>query len=150
MTVEHDTWTVQRDYPHPPDRVFAAWADPAVKVRWFDLSGAPDPDYRSDFRVGGRETFRTPADVRPIYTYDAQYRDIVDGRRIVTTYEMTVDGRRISVSVATVELDSTAGGTRLTYTEQGAYLDGLDSAASRRTGTAAQLDRLDTVLQGQS
>ena len=148
MSVEHDSWTVERDYPQPPARVFAAWADPAVKVRWFDLSGEPEPDYSSDFRVGGAETFRTAAGLRPRYAYDGLYRDIVQGERIVLTYEVSVDGRRASVSVATVEFAAaTAGGTRLAYTEQGAYLDGLDDARSRRAGVESQLDSLTTVLK---
>ena len=141
---------IERDYPHPPERVFTAWADPNVKVRWFDLSGADNPDYHSDFRVGGTESFRTPAGASPLFTYDAQYRDIVEHQRIVTTYEMSMDGRRLSVSVATVELTGTKTGTRLAYTEQGAYLDGLDNPQSRRTGTNSQLDNLATVLKEQA
>ena len=147
MSVENETWTVEREYPHPPGQVFAAWADPRVKVQWFDLSGSEDPDYSGDFRVGGTESFRTPSGVSPAFTYDAQYRDIVADERIVSTYEMSMDGRRTSVSLATVELTAMPSGTRLVFTEQGAYLDGLDDARSRRTGTTGQLDRLATVLK---
>jgi len=148
VSIEHDSWTVERDYPQPPGRVFTAWADPAVKVRWFDLSGEPEPDYHSDFRVGGAETFRTAAGMRPRHAYDGQYRDIVNGERIILTYEVSVDGRRASVSVATVEFAAApTAGTHLVYTEQGAYLDGLDDARSRRAGIRAQLDNLATVLK---
>lgn len=146
MSVDHSSWSLERDYPHPPARIFAAWADGTVKVRWFDLSDDPEPDYRNDFRVGGAESYRTPSGIRPRFTYDALYRDIVADERIVTTYEMSMDGRRTSVSVATVVLSPTAAGTRLVYTEQGAYLDELDTAQSRRTGTGTQLDRLATLL----
>lgn len=147
MSVHNSSWTVERDYPHPPNQVFAAWADPSIKVRWFDLSGNEAPDYRSDFRVGGTESFRTPTGTSPVFTYDAQYRDIVDNERIITTYEMSVDGKRMSVSVAAVELTATSTGTHLVYTEQGAYLDGRDDPQSRRTGTGSQLDNLAAVLK---
>ena len=41
---------------------------------------------------------------------------------------MYADGVRISVSVATIEFATTGDGTALTWTEQGAYLDGFDGA----------------------
>ena len=160
MTVETGSWSLTRDYPHPPSRVFDAWADPAVKVRWFDLSDPADlaaSTYRSDFRVGGRESVSSPPGRRPVWTYEAEYRDIVANQRIVVTYEMTVDDRRVSVSVATVTFEAVpfeavpfepgASGTRLTYVEQGAYLDGLDTPGGRRGGTTSQLERLATVLE---
>lgn len=145
MSVEHGTWATSRHYPHPPAAVFAAWADPAVKVRWFDLSHSGG-DYRLDFRVGGAESYRSPDGVTPAYTYDALYFDIVPDARIVSAYSMTRGGRRISVSLATVELATAGSGTRLTYTEQGAYLDGLDTPTSHRTGLDTQLDALGEVL----
>ncbi len=146
MTVVNESWTVVRDYPHPPAAVFAAWADPAVKVRWFDLSENAASTYRSEFRIGGRESFSSPPGTSPYATYDAEYRDIVPDERIVTTYEMTLDGRRVSVSVATVTFAGIATGTHLTYVEQGAFLDGLDSAGSRGGGVTTQLDRLAALL----
>src|ERR1035437_1159658 len=85
MSVDNSSWSIERDYPHPPERVFTAWAEPSLKVRWFDLSGNDNPDYRGDFRVGGMERFRTPDGVRPAFTYDAQYRDIVENERLVST-----------------------------------------------------------------
>ena len=155
MNVETGSWSLTRDYPHPPNRVFDAWADPAIKVRWFDLSDPADlapSTYFSDFRVGGRESVSSPPGRRPVWTYEAEYRDIVANERIVVTYEMAVDDRRVSVSVATVTFESVpfeaaASGTRLTYIEQGAYLDGLDTPGGRRGGTTSQLERLATVLE---
>jgi uncharacterized protein YndB with AHSA1/START domain len=150
VTVESGSWSLTRDYPHPPDRVFAAWADPAVKVLWFDLTdtaAARASTYRSDFRVGGRETISSPPGLPPVWIYEAEYRDIVRDERIVVTYEISVEGRRVSVSVATVTFEATPIGTRLTYVEQGAYLDGLDSPDNRRGGTTSQLERLAMVLR---
>lgn len=33
--VLHSSFTLERSYPATPERVFAAWADPAAKARWF-------------------------------------------------------------------------------------------------------------------
>jgi hypothetical protein len=54
---------------------------------------------------------------------------------------------KISVSLATIEFEKTGAGTRLTVTEQGAFLDGYDDAGSRERGTAALLDRLEESLR---
>ena len=148
MSVRHATWTIERAYGVPPARVFDAWADPALKVRWFvgPVGGARQL-YSSDFRVGGLESTRSPSGASPAFSYEAVYRDIIVDERIVTTYEMSVDGRRMSVSVATAEFTATGDGTHLLYTELGAYFDDLDKPEYREQGTADQLDRLAAQLE---
>jgi hypothetical protein len=62
---------------------------------------------------------------------------------------MYADDARISVSVATIELAKSGDGTALTWTEQGAYLDGFDGAQApelRQGGTAEMLDGLAKYL----
>ena len=48
---------------------------------------------------------------------------------------MHLDEVRISVSLATLELKPAGSGTRMVYTEQGAFLDGYDDAGQREEGT---------------
>ncbi|MGZ4140368.1 MAG: SRPBCC domain-containing protein, partial [Actinomycetota bacterium] len=79
-------------------------------------------------------------------SFDALIQDIVPNERIITTYEMQIDGVRISVSVATVELEPEGSGTRLVYTEQGAFLDAFDNPAQREEGTRELLGKLDEAL----
>jgi uncharacterized protein YndB with AHSA1/START domain len=140
-SVNHSTFVVERTFDASPQRVFAAWADPEAKVRWF---GNPDQDvaeYQLDFQVGGREYNRGEVEGQA-YTYEARYQDIVPDERIVYAYDMHVGERRISVSLGTVELEPEGDGTRLTYTEQGAYLDGLDTPEQRQSGTGGLFDAL--------
>ena len=146
-SVEHATFAVDRVFAAAPARVFAAWADPALRTRWF---GAPEGwesgGYALDFRVGGHERSSDGPPGGPVYAYHAIYQDIVPDQRLVYSYEMHVDAARISVSLGTVEFAPEGEGTRLTYTEQGAYLDGLDTADQRRGGTAGLFDALAAVL----
>jgi uncharacterized protein YndB with AHSA1/START domain len=146
-TITHSTFTIERTYDAPPARVFAAWSDPEIKRRWFSGSAEASPGHELDFRVDGREVNRGgPAD-GPVYTYEARYRDIVPDERIVYTYDMYVEETRMSVSVATVELAPVGEQTKLTFIEQGAFLDGLDTAEQREHGTRELLKKLDATLQ---
>jgi uncharacterized protein YndB with AHSA1/START domain len=143
-SVEHATFAVERTYEVPPERAFAAWADPGAKARWFVDPGV---HLELDFRVGGRERSEGAAPDGRTYSYEALYQDIVPDRRIVYTYEMALEGTRISVSLATVEftpLDES--GTHLAYTEQTVFLDGHETADSRSGGMGSLLDALGSEL----
>ena len=93
------TFVIERTYAASPERVFAAWSDPATKAQWFG------------------------------------------------PYDMHLNEARISVSVATIEFEAVGDTTRLTLTEQGVFLDGLDEPAEREHGTNALLDALDGHLR---
>ena len=140
-SVEHATIVVECTYDASPSRVFAAWADPAAKARWFGDPEQGVSEFELDFRVGGREFNRGTVEGQS-YTFEARYQDIVPDERIVYAYDMHAEGQRISVSLGTVELEADGDGTRLTYTEQGAYLDGLDTPEQREQGTGGLFDAL--------
>jgi uncharacterized protein YndB with AHSA1/START domain len=149
-SVTHATFTVERTYDARPAEVFAAWAEPEAKAQWF---GGPEawgtPDYELDFRIGGHELNRGGPDGGPVFTYRAQFHDIVPDERIVYAYVMDLDDTRISVSLGTVELAPAGSGTRLVYTEHGAYLDGHDTPEQRESGTGQLLDALGSALARQ-
>ena len=148
-SVQHGTFVIERQLAQPPARVFAAWADPQAKAKWF--GGPPgvwqELERRMDFRVGGTERARGRfAATGRISDFQAYYQDIVSHRRIVYSYNMHVDEKKISVSLATIEFEPSGKGTKLILTEQGAFLDGYDDAGSREKGTRGLMDRLETSL----
>ena len=146
-SVTHATFSIERRYPAAPARVFAAFADPELKHRWFAGPDDWEPDrWTMDFRVGGTETSEGGPRGGPVSRFDAVYQDIVPDERIVYTYDMHLDGKRISVSVATIEIEPDGPGSRLVLTEQGAFLDGLDFPTYREQGTAELLDALGREL----
>lgn len=147
-SVTHATFTIERHYDAAPARVFNAFADPAAKRRWMvEGEGWEVEEYQADFRVGGREYSRFRFQGGPEITNETVYQDIVPDQRIIIAYWMTVGGERISVSLATVEFEPSGTGTRLVFTEQGAFLDGYDDVAGREAGSRGLLEALATELE---
>lgn len=146
-SVVHDSFSIERIYPVAPAKVFAAWTTLEGKKQWFGNEEGLEAvgEQSLDFRIGGREHFAAKAEGK-VFEFDATYCDIVENERIVWTYDMQMDGQRISVSLATIEIAGAPGGARLVMTEQGAFLDGLDTNEQRRAGTEQFLDTLATFL----
>jgi uncharacterized protein YndB with AHSA1/START domain len=141
----HATFTLERTYPATPARVFAAWAHPMAKARWFAGSEAA---HALDFRVGGQETVhRDRRGGDPALTFESVYQDIVPQERIVYTSTLSADGRLTTVSLTTVEFRAAETGTQLVLTEQGAFLDGQEQPAWREQGTSTWLDALASELK---
>lgn len=144
-SIVHGTFTVERTFSHAPAKVFAAWSTPEHKRQWF---GSPDPANPTnvfEFKVGGRE-YNAATMGNDAFTFDVRYQDIIPDNRIVYTYEMTMNGKRISVSLATVELFAVGAGTRMVVREDGAFLDGLDQPKQREDGTNYLMDQLGAYL----
>ncbi len=99
----------------------------------------------------GRESFTTEWEGTTC-RYDGRYHDIVTSRRIVYSYAMYADDALISVSLATIEFAESGDKTKLTWTEQGAYLDGYNGADApemRKGGTIEVIEGLTAYLQRQ-
>jgi uncharacterized protein YndB with AHSA1/START domain len=148
-TVTHGSFTLERVYPARPARVFNAFADAKAKEKWFAApsDGWTQAEKSMDFRVGGIEVSKGKFKNGPAIEFQASYWDIVPDERIVYSYWMTMDGKRISVSLATIELKPEGGGTRLKLVEQGAFLDGFDDPGVREKGTLDLLDALGRSLE---
>jgi uncharacterized protein YndB with AHSA1/START domain len=145
----HATFSIERVYSAPPAQVFRAFADKAAKARWFDGGEAFSLIEREmDVRPGGRERLKGRWASGMVTTFDAVYFDVVPDQRIVYAYEMRLDERKISVSLATLEIQPFGAGTRLVVTEQGAFLDGYQDGGARERGTGQLLDRLGASLPG--
>jgi uncharacterized protein YndB with AHSA1/START domain len=139
-SVIHSTFVIERSYPKPTETVFAAFADPAKRRRWFAEADRHEvEDFQMDFRVGGTEKLRyrldesTPFPGVEIYS-EGSFQDIVPNSIIVTASSMTFDGKPISAALVTIELLPTDSGTDLICTHQGAFFEGSDGPKMREGG----------------
>ena len=141
--VLHATLVFERRIPAPVGQVFAALADPVVRVEW----GAPSDTAAliydaADFREGGQDCFRCGAKADPNIHGTTRYLDIVPDRRIVSSETIMVDGKRLCASLTTVELMQDGGGTLLKSTTQLASFIGEGMIRGHEAGNKDSLDNL--------
>ena len=144
----HSSFVIERTYDATPARVFAAFADPEAKNRWFANGDGWGTDaYQLDFRVGGYEIYRGHArrHGRDLRAPLLRHRRRTSG--IVWAYDMHMNDNRISVSLTTIELAPDGDGTRLAFTEHDTFLDGSEAVGPREEGTRELLEALEAELQ---
>ncbi|MCR2762541.1 SRPBCC domain-containing protein [Microbacterium sp. zg.B48] len=128
MTVErrlaHSGFTLTRDYPVPVATIWGAFSEEERKRAWFGDGDTFDRrEWLFDFRVGGRDVDEAKFHGGPLSRYEGTYTNIVEHARIVTTYDMWLDGAHMSTSLASFEFEPIPQGTRLTHVEHGVFFD---------------------------
>jgi uncharacterized protein YndB with AHSA1/START domain len=142
----HTSFVIERDFAASPQAVFLAWADPDAKRSWSDCHAEHTTQYSLDFSVYGRETHRVVYPDGKVQYIEKVFFDIVPSQRIVFSYDINLDGKRLSVSLVTVDFIATRTGTHMAFTEQLVYLDGHEDREQRIRGTEEGLDRLGHAL----
>ncbi len=144
----HAGFTLTRDYPVPREHVWDAFAQEDQKLAWYGAGDAIEPgEWVFDFRIGGHDVAEGTFHNGPVSRYEATYANIVEHVRIVTTYDMWLDGVHMSTSVASLEFEPNRAGTRFTHTEHGAFYDQFwADGPGREEGSRGLLDSLGSYL----
>ena len=137
------TLTLEREFPCPPDRLFALMTDPAARAVW----GAPDADTaieidEADIRPGGREVARCGPKEAPEFDTVSLFHVIEPDARLILTETLSLGGGMVSVSLVTADLAAAPAGTGLTVTLQVASLAGPEIAGGYREGWEGALANL--------
>jgi uncharacterized protein YndB with AHSA1/START domain len=139
----HTTLVFERTISAPIEAVFAAFAEPVKRAAWGTPSDTAVVIYdETDFREGGQDKFRCGSKTNPNIHGVTSYLDIVFNRRIVSSETITVDGKRLCVSLATLELTPDGKETKLKNTTQLVSFIGQDMVNGHMMGTNASLDNL--------
>src|SRR3954469_21939398 len=149
-SVKHSSFVIEKRFEHDIALLYRAWVDPAAKARWF--GGPPDKWTEQvremDVRVGGRDRLVGKFVDGSESRFECLYLDVLPERRLVYVYEMHWQGKKISVSLASVEFVLAGKGTKLVLTEQHAFLDGYEGGGGRERGTLSLLENLGVALAG--
>jgi uncharacterized protein YndB with AHSA1/START domain len=150
-SVAHGSFTIEREYPVPPERIWEAHSSAEAKQQWFAV---PDHEFIGstesftlDFREGGTEVLVSRLHDGRQMRLESRFWDVVPNERFVATYDCVIGDRRLSVSLYSVQLIPTETGTKFITVEDGAFLDGLDSEEGRVQGVTYDLDNLGKYLE---
>jgi uncharacterized protein YndB with AHSA1/START domain len=136
---------IKRFIKAPPDRVYAAWTDPARLKKWFGPENVKTRNLIADVRAGGQFRWDCTDPEGKEATITGEYRELQPGKKIVFTWrhEDNKDWKNHD-SIVTVEFLDRPGGTEVHLTHQK-----LPTQASRddhNQGWISVLNKLDKFL----
>ncbi len=101
--VNHATFTIEREFNAPVEKVWQAWTTPEMVMKWWGPEGFSSPYASVDFRIGGKYIYAMhgPAGTewdRDMYSAGI-YKEIVPNEKIVITdYFSDKNGNKIEPS----------------------------------------------------
>ena len=139
MSVFHTS----REFPAPPDAVFAAISDRECLARWWGPAGFTNTFEAFEFAPGGRWKFMMHGPDGTDYPNEARFEEIVPGAKVVVRH---VNAPHFQLTIA---LSPSASGTSLTWTQS--FDDPRVAEAVRHIvepSNEQNLDRLAAELAG--
>jgi uncharacterized protein YndB with AHSA1/START domain len=133
--------TLKRRLNAKPEKVYAAWTDPAQIVRWFGPDAGAVTKADMDVRVGGRYVVIFHTEDGEEHYVSGVYREVVPNERLQFTWAWRSTPER--ESLVTVQIRPDGDGTSLTLIhEQFFDEDARDRHAYGWTGSLDKLERL--------
>ena len=134
--------TLKRRLKAPPAKVYAAWTDPAMMMRWWSSADCETLYTEADARVGGRFRVLMRDDKGEEHDVSGVYREVVPGRKLVFTWVWRSTPER--ESLVTVLFERKGEGTLLTLTHEQLFDEAVRD--SHRNGWSGALDKLERYV----
>ena len=150
-TIEADpavpTIRIVRDFDAPPDRVYRAWTDPELVVRWMGPNGVEMTLDHWDATTGGSYRYTIGKDGEEAAAFFGSFHEARPGERLVQTF--TWEGMPDGVALETITFEDLGDGrTRtigLSLVENLEARDGI-MASGMEVGVYEGYEKLDALL----
>jgi uncharacterized protein YndB with AHSA1/START domain len=139
--------TIVREFAAPPDRVYRAWTDPDLVVRWLGPNGLEVKIDRWEAVTGGSYRYTMEQGGQEVAAFFGSFHEARPGERLVQTF--TWEGMPDGVSLDTITFtDLGDGRTRVTSVSVVDSLEGRDAilASGMEVGVYEGYAKLDTLL----
>lgn len=150
IIVEKDMPAIRivREFDATPDKVFRAWVDPELFVRWIGPRSIDTRVDAWDASTGGRWAYTAMRDGEQVAGFYGSFHEVRAGERLVQTF--TYDGAPDGVALETMVFEALAGGrtrvTSLSITDDYAARDAM-VASGMETGIHEGYEKLDDLLE---
>jgi uncharacterized protein YndB with AHSA1/START domain len=152
-TIEADaklpTIRIVRDFDAPPAKVYKAWVDPDLVVRWLGPRDTPMRIDQWDARTGGSYRYAALRDGEVVASFYGSFHELRQDERLVQTF--TWEGAPDGVSLETATFtDLGDGRTRVTALSVVDTMEARDMmvASGMETGIIEGYEKLDELLAG--
>jgi uncharacterized protein YndB with AHSA1/START domain len=139
---------LERVLEAPPQAVFRMLTEPTEIARWWGPRGFTVPAVEVDLRVGGGYRFTMQPPDGEAFHLSGEYLAIDASRRLSFTFRWDEPDPDDVETVAVLEMEPDAGGTRLRLSQGDFATD--ERLALHRNGWSDSFDRLAVALQSEA
>jgi uncharacterized protein YndB with AHSA1/START domain len=134
--------TLKRRLNAAPEKVYAAWTDPAKIAKWFGPDSGPVLRAETDVRVGGRYTVVFNTESGEEHHVSGVYREVVPNQKLAFTWAWRSMPER--ESFVTILIKADGGGSLLTLIHEQLFDE--DTRDRHRHGWTGCLDKLEKYV----
>ena len=138
------TLIIERVFRASPDRVFRAWTDPAILVKWWGPAGYTTPELSLDVRPGGAWRTAMCSPDGSAHPVSGVFREINPPNRLVITWAWEEDGKRGHETEIELTFSAVAEGTRMRLIQR--VFQSREARENHRWGWTQSLDKLATLF----
>lgn len=136
---------LRRTYPVAPERVYAAWTDPAIAAQFLGPSDVKAEVPQMEVRVGGAYRIIMHRPEGEDFIATGIFREVVPNRRLSMTWRWLEDNPADEHdTLLTLEFAPHEDGTELTLTHQ--YFASAESRENHSSGWQAIMEKLNDLF----